>query len=120
VIYDGKPLGFSPANMANAGARASWKSFSARIEAQYAGRVFVDNTGTDLNSIAPHTVWNGALSAAGRVAGARTTVTLRGLNLADLRYATTGYMDYDARGALVPTLMPAATRAFLLEARVDW
>ena len=120
VIYDGKPLGFSPANMANAGARASWKSISARIEAQYAGRVFVDNTGTDLNSIAPHTVWNGALSAAGRVAGARTTVTLRGLNLADLRYATTGYMDYDARGALVPTLMPAATRAFLLEARVDW
>jgi hypothetical protein len=54
------------------------------------------------------------------VAGARTTVTLRGFNLADLRYATTGYMDYDALGALVPMLMPAATRSFLLEARVDW
>jgi iron complex outermembrane receptor protein len=120
VVFDGKPLGFSPANMANAGARASWKGVSARIEAQYAGRVFVDNTGTDANSIAPHTVWNGALSAAGHVAGARTTVTLRGFNLADLRYATTGYMDYDALGALVPMLMPAATRSFLLEARVDW
>jgi len=65
-------------------------------------------------------VWNGALSAAGRIAGARTTVTLRGFNLADLRYATTGYMDYDAQGALVPMLMPAATRSFLLEGRVDW
>jgi iron complex outermembrane receptor protein len=120
VVYDGKPLGFSPANMANAGARASWKGVSARIEVQYAGRVFVDNTGTDANSIAPHTVWNGALSAAAHVAGARATVTLRGFNLADLRYATTGYMDYDAQGALVPMLMPAATRSFLLEARMDW
>ena len=120
VVYDGKPLGFSPENMANAGARASWKGVSARVEAQYAGRVFVDNTGTDANSIAPHTVWNGALSAAGHVAGARTTLTLRGFNLGDLRYATTGYMDFDSHGALVPTLMPAATRSFLLEARVDW
>jgi iron complex outermembrane receptor protein len=112
--------GFSPERMANAGARASWKGVSARVEAQYAGRVFVDNTGTDLNSIAPHTVWNGAVSAAGHVAGARTTLTLRGFNLGDLRYATTGYMDFDSHGALVPTLMPAATRSFLLEARVDW
>ena len=120
VIYDGKPLGFSPANMANAGARASWRGVSARIEAQFAGRVFVDNSGTDANSIAPHTVWNGALSAAGRVAGARTTVTVRGFNLGDLRYATTGYMDFDSHGALVPMLMPAATRSWLAEVRVDW
>jgi outer membrane receptor protein involved in Fe transport len=120
VVYDGKPLGFSPATMANAGARASWKAFSARAEAQYAGRVFVDNTGTDASSVAPHTVWNGALSAAGRVAGARATLALRGFNLGDLRYATTGYMDFDSHGALVPHVMPAATRSWLLEARVDW
>ena len=85
-----------------------------------AGRVFVENTGTDLNSIAPHTVWNAALSAAGQWAGAHTTLTLRGFNLGDLRYATTGYMDFDSRGALVPHVMPAATRSWLLEARVDW
>jgi outer membrane receptor for Fe3+-dicitrate len=120
VVYDGKPLGFSPGTMANAGARASWKGLSARVEAQVAGRVFVDNTGTDASSIAPHTVWNGAVSAAGHVAGARTTLTLRGFNLGDLRYATTGYMDFDSRGALVPHVMPAATRSWLLEARVDW
>jgi iron complex outermembrane receptor protein len=120
VVFDGKPIGFSPAHMANAGARASWKAVSARVEAQYAGRVFVDNTGTDANSVAPHTVWNGAVSAAGHVAGARTTLTLRGFNLSDLRYATTGYMDFDSHGALTPQLMPAATRSWLLEARVDW
>src|SRR5262249_17671077 len=120
VVFDGKPIGFSPATMANAGARASWRGFGARVETQYAGRVFVDNTGTDANSIAPHTVWNGALSASGRVAGARTTLTVRGFNLGDLRYATTGYMDFDAGGALVPQLMPAATRSWLAEVRVDW
>ena len=34
-----------------------------------------------------------------------------------LRYATTGYVDFDT---LAPQLMPAATRSWLLEARVDW
>jgi hypothetical protein len=29
-------------------------------------------------------------------------------------------MDFDAHGALVPHVMPAATRSWLLEARVDW
>jgi len=120
VVFDGKPIGFSPATMANVGARASWRGFSARVETQYAGRVFVDNSGTDANSIAPHAVWNGALSASGRIAGARTSVTVRGFNLGDLRYATTGYMDFDAHGALVPQLMPAATRNWLAELRVDW
>jgi len=120
VVYDGKPLGFVPAVMANAGVRAGWHGVSARIEAQQTGRIFVDNTGTDANSIAPHTVWNGALTAAGRVAGQRASATLRGFNLADLRYSTSGYMDYDSRGALVPTLMPAATRSWLAEVRVEW
>jgi iron complex outermembrane receptor protein len=120
VIYDDKPLGFAPATMANAGARCSWRGLSAGIEAQHAGRVFVDNTGTDANSIAPHTVWNGAVSASGRVAGTHATLSLRGFNLGDLRYASTGYMDYDSRGDLVPHVMPAATRSFLVEARLEW
>jgi hypothetical protein len=106
--------------MANAGVRAGWHGVSARIEAQQTGRIFVDNTGTDANSIAPHTVWNGALTAAGRVAGTRASATLRGFNLADLRYSTSGYMDLDSRLALVPTLMPAATRSWLAEVRVEW
>src|SRR5262249_51819969 len=120
VVYDGKPLGFSPANMANAGARASWRGLSARVEAQYAGRVFVGNTGTDANSIAPRTGGNGAPAPSGSLGGTRATLALRGFNLGDLRYATTGYMDFDSRGELVPHVMPAATRSWLLEARVDW
>ena len=54
------------------------------------------------------------------MAGTQATLALRGFNLGDLRYATTGYMDYDARGLLVPHVMPAATRSFLAEARVEW
>jgi hypothetical protein len=54
------------------------------------------------------------------VAGTRATATLRGFNLGDLRYATTGYMDYDQHGDLVPHVMPAATRAWLAEVRVEW
>jgi iron complex outermembrane recepter protein len=120
VVYDGKPLGFVPAIMANAGARIAWHGVSARIEAQQTGRIFVDNTGTDANSIAPRTVWNGALAVSGRVAGTHASATLRGFNLGDLRYATSGYMDYDSHGALVPTVMPAATRSWLAEVRVEW
>ncbi len=120
VVYDGKPLGFSPATMANAGARALWRGLGARIEAQHAGRVYVDNTGSAVNSIAPHTVWNATLSASRRVAGSPVTATFRGFNLAGTRYATTGYMDFDRYGDLVPHVMPAATRSWLAEVRIDW
>ncbi len=120
VVYDGKPLGFFPATMANAAVRATWRSLGVRLEAQHAGRVYVDNTGDEANSVAPRTVWNAVLSASGRVAGTRATATLRGLNLGDRYYATTGYMDYDRNGALVPHVMPAATRSWLAEVRLDW
>lgn len=120
VVYDDEPLGFFPAMMANVAARATWRDLSARFEAQHAGRVFVDNTGTEANSVAPHTVWNATLSASRELVGTHVTATLRGLNLGDLRYATTGYMDYDRLGALVPHVMPAATRSFLAEVRLDW
>ena len=120
IVYDDKPLGFFPATMANAAARVSWHAVGVRLEAQHAGRVYVDNTGTEANSVTPHTVWNAALSATHRSLGTQVTATLRALNLTDLRYATTGYMDYDRLGALVPHLMPAATRAWIAEVRADW
>jgi iron complex outermembrane receptor protein len=120
VVYDDKPLGFSPAVMANAALRATWRGVGARLEAQHAGRVFVDNTGTDANSIGPHTVWNATLSASHRVAGTPVTAALRGFNLGDLRYATTGYMDFDRHGDLVPHVMPAATRSWLAELHIDF
>src|SRR5262249_41080547 len=58
VVFAGKPLGFFPATMANAAARLSWRGLSARVESRYAGRQYVDNTGTKALSIGPHTVWN--------------------------------------------------------------
>ena len=93
---------------------------SARLEAQHAGRVYVDNNGTEANSIAPHTVWNAAVSVAREALGTRATATVRALNLTDLRYETNGYMDFDRLGALVPHRTPAATRAWLAEVRFDW
>jgi len=120
VVFDGKPLGFFPATMANVAGRVAWHGLAARIESRYAGRQFLDNTGTTALSIGPHTVWNGALSASGRALGTSATVTLRGFNLGDLRYATSGYLDLDTHGNLAPTVIPAATRSWLAEVRVDW
>jgi iron complex outermembrane receptor protein len=120
VSYDGKPIGFAPATMANVTASAAAHDVTAALEAHYAGRIFVDNTGTDANSIAPRTVLDARLSAARPVGGARAEAWVRVMNLANLRYATGGYMDYDATGALVPTLTPAATRSWLAGVRVAW
>ena len=89
VVYDDKPIGFSPAIMANSAVHAAWRGLAARLEAQHAGRVYVDNTGTAANSVAPHTAWNAALSLTRPVAGTPVTALLRGLNLGDLRYAAT-------------------------------
>jgi len=120
VSYDGEPIGFSPATMANIAARMAWRGAALRVEAQHAGRVYVDNTGTAANSVSPHTVWNAALSVSRQALGTRATATIRGLNLADLRHTTSGYMDFDRTGALVPHLVPAATRTWLAELRLDW
>ena len=45
---------------------------------------------------------------------------LRVLNLLNEKYETGGYMDYDALGALVPHFIPAATRSFLGEVRIEF
>jgi iron complex outermembrane receptor protein len=120
VSYDGQPLGLVPATLANAGARLSWGGASLRLEAQHAGRVYADNTGRESASFPARTVWNGALTVSGRVLGNLASATLRGFNLGDARYVTTGYMDYDRTGTLVPHGMPAATRSWLAEVRLDW
>ncbi|MCE9627380.1 MAG: TonB-dependent receptor, partial [Candidatus Eisenbacteria bacterium] len=118
VRYDGNPIGFAPAVMANVGLSAAWRGADARLEAQHAGRVYVDNTGDAAHSIAPHTVWNASAGLTRAVGGTRATLRVRGLNLGDLRYATTGYMDVDRHGDYVPHAMPAATRTWLAELRL--
>ena len=118
--YDGRPLGFFPAVMANLVARAAWRGASAGAAVQHAGRIYVDNTGTKANSIAPRTTLDLSGALAGELGGARAELSLRVTNALDRRYEAGGWMDYDAAGNLVPVLVPAATRGWLAGLRVDW
>ena len=110
VSYDGKALGFFPASMANASARLIWKGHEIGATAQYIGRIYVDNTETAANSIEPRTVLDLLASGTHRVGGANVGLTLRLNNVLDKLYETSGYLDYDAVGDLVPHLVPAAGR----------
>ncbi len=118
--YDGKPLGFFPAVMANVTARADWRGASLGATVQHVGRIYVDNTGTEANSIAPRTTLDLSGALERELGGARAGLSLRVTNVTDLRYETGGWMDYDAAGNLVPVLIPAATRGWLAGLRVDW
>jgi len=120
VSYDGKALGFFPATLANLSARLAWRGARIGVEAQHAGRIYLDNTESILASIGPRTVMN--LSGGMRVpcGGSELELTARVLNALDNRYATGGYMDYDAAGNLVPQFVPAAKRHLLFEARMDF
>jgi iron complex outermembrane recepter protein len=117
VRYDDKPIGFFPAVLGNLSARMALRAASASIEAQHAGRMYVDNTGSRNASIAPHTAL--AATVALRIPAGIThaDVSLRVDNLLDARFATNGYMDYDSGGALVPQFIPAATRSLLAQVR---
>ncbi len=110
VSYDGKALGFFPASMANVSARLMWRGHEIGATAQYIGRIYVDNTETAANSIAPRTVVDLVAGGTHRVGGANVGLTLRLNNALDKRYETSGYLDYDAVGVLVPHLVPAAGR----------
>ena len=93
----------------------------ARNEAQVIGRIYVDNTESKDASIPEHTVLNLTAAYAHGLGGSRAELRLRVLNLLDRRYATSGYMDYDAAGVnLVPQFIPAATRSVLAELRMGW
>jgi iron complex outermembrane receptor protein len=121
VSYDGKAIGFFPAAMGHVGARLGTRGVSAGLEAQVIGRIYVDNTESKDASIPEHTVLDLTAAYAHALGGSRAELRLRVLNLLDRRYATSGYMDYDASGVnLVPQFTPAATRSLLAELRMGW
>lgn len=119
VRYDGNAIGFFPAIMVNASVRAAWRAASLGLEAHHAGRIYLDNTQSIAASIGPRTTldvvagWRFATAG-----GSSAEVSLRVANALDDHYATGGYMDYDASGALVPQFIPAATRNLLGQVRV--
>jgi len=121
VKYDGNAIGFFPATIAQAAATFGWRSSLLDLEAQHAGRIYVDNTESQAASIAPRTVLNLRAAYSARLPGTSgAEVSVRVLNVLDHRYETSGYMDYDSGGNLVPHLIPAATRQVLGELRLTW
>ncbi len=121
VAYDGKTLGLFPEVLGNLAARVDWRGLTAGLEAQHAGRIYLDNNQDPLASIAPRTVWNAAAGWSFAIGGtSRAGLTLRIANLFDERYCTGGYMDYDAEGNLAPMFLPAATRGWLTQVSVGF
>jgi len=119
--YDGNQLALFPAVMANATGRVVYGTIAVGADLQYASRIYVDNSQSVLASIGPHTIVNLWEAWRRPVMGAKLLeLTLRIQNALDIHYATSGYMDYDAAGNLVPQFTPAATRSLLLQARVDF
>ena len=89
------------------------------VEAQHAGRIYLDNNEDGATHRAAHRAERGLGGSGGAAAGARPAPG-PGLQPAlDPRYATGGYMDYDAHSALVPHSRPRR-RATLAAVRVDW
>lgn len=121
INYDGNQIPLFPATMANVTLALKRGGASLGCDVQYASRVYVDNTQSIVNSVGPHAIYG--LSGALRFPLRGTTtieVSARVTNLFDTRYATSGYMDYDASGNLVPQFMPAATRGASGQVRLDF
>lgn len=120
TVFDGHTIGFFPNVLANLSATLAWRAASVRAELQHVGRIYVDNSQSLANSVGPHTLLNLVAGLAGPVAGANVRADVRVMNLTNRRYATSGYMDYDANGSLVPFFMPAATRNAIAELSLGW
>jgi iron complex outermembrane receptor protein len=120
VRYDGNPIGFFPGALANLSARLGARSWSLAADLQYAGRLYLDNTGREEASIDPRTLLNLAGSLRGSWGGATPEFSLRVVNALDTSYESGGYMDYDAGGALVPHYIVAAKRNVMAEVKVSF
>jgi iron complex outermembrane receptor protein len=118
--YDGNALGFFPQIMAHAAAQIGWRGASAGLMLDHTGRNYVDNNEDILASIGPSTILHAVAAVNVPVGGSTAQLSLRVSNLLDTRYATSGYMDYDAAGSLVPHFIPAATRGVFGQVRVEF
>src|SRR5262249_5883942 len=97
-----------------------WRGAVLALGAQYASRIYLDNNESKDASIDPRTVLHLNGTYRFPLGAAVAQLGVRVFNLLDKKYSTSGYMDYDALGNLVPQFIPAATRTFWGEVRVEW
>lgn len=121
VSYDGNRISLFPSLLAKLGADVSLGGLTLGASARHVGRIYVDNTENRVASIDPNTT----VELAGgyrfiTAGGSHVELLVRLLNAFDKRYETSGYLDFDASGNLVPHLIPAATRSVLGQVRVDF
>lgn len=121
VSYDGNTIGFFPRVLANLGARASWRGLSLGGDLRHAGRMYLDHAESRVASLAPRTVLDLSAALERRVgAGPLAKLTVRAMNALDLEYETGGYAYPDGAGGTVVEFIPAATRTWLAELRVEF
>lgn len=118
--YDDNAIGFFPQVMAHAGASVTWRGASAGLLLGHTGRIYVDNNEDILASIGPTTLLHAVASVEVPVGAGSAELSLRIQNLLDTKYATSGYMDFDSGGNLVPHFIPAATRGVFGQVRVEF
>lgn len=117
VVYDGNPIGQFPAVLANLDARLGGRLGSFGIELRHAGRMYLDQSGDRDASLDPRTIVNLAASVRAPRLGAE--LSLRVENALDAFYAAGGY-TYWWDGARVAEFVPAATRHWLAQVRVEF
>ncbi|HEY6865623.1 MAG TPA: TonB-dependent receptor, partial [Candidatus Eisenbacteria bacterium] len=116
-VYDGKTIGLFPAVLGNAGLTADWSGLSVGVDAQVAGRMYLDNSQSIDASAGPHAVLNLRAGYRRRAGGSEAELSLRLLNALDDHYAASGYA-YRYDYVTYTTFNPAATRGLLAELRL--
>jgi iron complex outermembrane receptor protein len=118
--YDGNALGFFPAIMAHLRVGIGRGPASAALAVAHTGRIYLDNNEDILASIGPRTILGIVAAIVVPAGGSHAEFSVRVDNLLDTRYATGGYMDFEAGGNLVPHFIPAATRGVTGQLRMTF
>jgi iron complex outermembrane receptor protein len=119
--FDDSRIGQFPSVIGNLSLRGQWKWFSLGGEAQYIGRVYLDNSEDRVASLTPRTVVNliGGLRTR-RTGGPQIELSVRVNNVFDRLYEAGGYTYRDEYGTRYADFIPAATRNVLAQLRVEF
>lgn len=116
--YAGNPIALFPNWLASATLRSAWGGWTTTVRARGAGRQHLDNTGIRARTIDGYATLDLGVAAdlgrllSGALAGASAELRVR--NVLDTEYETSGYFVDPAWGGAGNTVIPAATRNWLL------